>query len=121
VTDNAAEKREHPRLSLHLNLAFNAPTTGGVGECRGETVNVSAGGACFDTAEWHDLKVADRLSLRISGFSRYGTGSLFRELRGSATIVRIDPAMSDGNAVGKARVALRFEETPRFEVYDWVD
>jgi len=90
-------------------------------EYHGKTVNISAGGVCLDTAEWRRVRVDDRLSLRISGFSRYGTGTLFREMRGSGVVLRVREPEAEPQSSGRAMVALRFDETPRFDVYDWVD
>ncbi len=86
-------------------------------EYRGETLNIGAGGVSIETPEWRQVRVDDRLSLRISGFSRYGTGNLFREMRGSGVVLRV----REPQASGRATVSLRFDETLRFDVYDWVD
>lgn len=121
MADQVSERREHPRLNLRLSVVFAPQEAGISSECRGETTNVSAGGACFETVDWQHLRPMDRLSLRISGFSRYGTGSLFRELRGSGTVLRIEPQRQANGTPSGARVAIRFDEPPHFEVYDWVD
>jgi len=115
------EKRKHPRLRLRLNVVFTLSEETERPEAAGITVDVSAGGVCFETAEWTDLSSGRQLDLKIRGFSRYGTSSLFRELRGRGTVVRLDRFRAPTGASERGKVAVCFDEPPHFEVYDWTN
>ena len=113
------ERRKHPRLNLKLSVAFRPQAEPPKREGKGTTLNVSAGGACFETAEWSDLAPEGQMEMRLSGFSRYGSGSLFRELHAAATVMRLDPPAPEVSPLERARVRVRFDEPPHFEIYDW--
>ena len=119
MVDRVEERRESPRLSLALNVAFVPEGQESRATRMGTTSNVSAGGLYFHTSEWANLNEGQELGLRLSGLSGYGAGPLFRDLRVKAVILRLDKPEDDATRFDKAGVAARFSERPCFEVYRW--
>ena len=117
--EKTEERRSCARLKLKLNVEFLLEGDDRQACRMGTTANVSAGGAYFYTNEWGDLQGGDTVGLRLSGLSGYGSGPLFRSLRASGEILRIDVPGQDDAHLEKAGMAVRFIEKPCFEVYGW--
>lgn len=115
------ERRGSPRLKLNLNVEFSPEGQDAKATRLGITTNVSAGGVYFTTGEWEQLQPGQELGLRLSGLAGYGTGPLFRSLRGRAVVLRLDPPEEGSANYPKAGVAARFKERPAFEVYRWIE
>jgi hypothetical protein len=107
----------YPRVPLALTVHFAAGEDEQELQGVGTTKNVSAGGAYFLTSEWQSLGVGQDLGLELSGLSIYNHGPLFRELRGRATVLRVDPPDDSRPPYRNAGVAVRFDERPRLGVY----
>ena len=84
---------------------------------RGTTENVSAGGLCFLTNSWQELRIGLKLQLSLKGFSQYNSGPIFRSLHGDGTVMRLDLPRKEEGAYEKAAVAVRFDERPRVDIY----
>ena len=118
MSHKGIEQRKWPRLPLKLNVEFSAleePVFQGTGI----TANVSAGGAYFHTPDWGALKIGRKLDLRLSGFGAYDTGTLFRSLKGKATVLRLDIPKPTDPTYPRASVAIEFFERPSVEVYSF--
>jgi len=62
--NNTREKRAHRRLDIHLPLSFHREDSGRSGKYNTTTINVSTGGAYFETTA-DDIAVGDKLALEL--------------------------------------------------------
>ena len=106
------EKRQWPRLPLHLNVAFYVQEQERETRSAGTTVNVSAGGLYFTTLNWESLRPGQDLRVRLSGFSAH-SGPLFRSLEGRGRILRVDVPEGGDAPYPRAGVAVGFHAPPR--------
>lgn len=119
MVNGTREQRESPRLNLKLEVEFLGKEEDRHHSRQGATENVSAGGVYISTVEWEGLEVGQEVALRISGLSGQGIGPLFRSLRVTAKVLRVDPPKRQENSFERGGVATRFCERPSFETFDW--
>ena len=102
-------------MQLHVN--FSIPEADKKAEGEGTTRDVSAGGAYFYTPNWQVLEEGTRVKLRLTGFSQYNAGPLFRTLEGEGTVVRLEPdARAHDGDYSTGGVAIEFDERPEVDM-----
>ena len=116
-TNVQRERRRWPRLQLRLHVNFSVPQAERKAEGEGTTRDVSAGGAYFFTPNWQVLEEGAKVKLRLTGFSQYNAGPLFRTLEGEGTVVRLEPASEvEHKDYSTGGVAIEFDERPEVDM-----
>ena len=102
---------------MQLHVDFKAPDADRKAQGEGTTRDVSAGGAYFFTPNWQVLEEGAKVEIRLTGFSQYNAGPLFRTLEGEGTVVRLEPSSEvDNEEYSTGGVAIEFDERPEMDM-----
>ena len=107
VPDEKDERRAYPRLSLSLPVRFRGvDTSGKLVEERTETLNISSGGAWFESRS--KLEPSTKLDVLISVPYRIWNRFPSAKMEGEGKVVRINEVANPDIASTRYNVAVEF-------------